>query len=87
METVMGYLWTGAEWVWNPAHGPEGGPSRYSAHKKAVHTTATQKEMQAYKEEQAKPADRIVVRLFHDIRHGGRERQAWNSLIEYLTHE
>lgn len=82
----MGYLWTGKEWIWNPAHGPEGGASRYADHKKPVQATATVKEMQAYKKQQVEPADRIVRKLFIEItRRGTRERAAWNQLIKYLA--
>jgi len=87
---MMGYLWTGNEWIWNPAHGPEGGPSRYP--KKPVQTEATAEEMQAYRREQMRPADRNVIRLFDEIRRGRRvkrwqyrERNAWRELAEYLA--
>jgi hypothetical protein len=86
----MGYLWTGQEWIWNPAHGPEGGPSRYAAHKKPVQALATCEEMQAYLRN-VRPADKTVRRLFAEIaaarydhaRH--RERRLWAELVEYLA--
>jgi hypothetical protein len=84
----MGYLWTGQEWVWNPAHGPETAPSRYTKGKKPVQVSATVKEMQAYRREQERPADRTVLRLFAEIGYGGRqERGAWMRLVEYLADE
>jgi hypothetical protein len=84
----MGYLWNGTEWIWNPAHGPEGGPSRYAVGKKAVNASATQSEMERYKKEQTKPADRVVIRLFDEIARGGsREQAAWVRLARYLARE
>jgi hypothetical protein len=81
----MGYLWNGEEWIWNPAHGPEGGPSRYAAGKQAVDAPATQSEMERYKTKQSKPADKVVMHLFGEIARGGsRERNAWVRLARYL---
>jgi hypothetical protein len=87
----MGYLWTGQEWVWNPCHGSEGGPSRYAAHKKSIAASATSEEMDTYRQEQMRPADRAVRRLFAELGRARRmkrrraEQAAWSELVQYLS--